>query len=160
MQPNFIAIAVAALIPLITGFIWYNPKVLGTAWMKAAEVDEARLKKGNMLMIFGLTYLFSFFMGMILQFITIHQFGAVGMVGGDPSTANQSYADFMNDYGHAYRTFKHGALHSAMTGLLFIFPILAINAFFERKSWKYIWINAGYWFITVTLMGGIICAWE
>jgi hypothetical protein len=30
---------------------------------------------------------------------------------------------------------------------------------FERRSWKYIFINAGYWILTLTLMGGIICAY-
>ena len=30
----------AALIPTIVGFIWYNPKVMGEAWMKAAEMTE------------------------------------------------------------------------------------------------------------------------
>lgn len=30
---------------------------------------------------------------------------------------------------------------------------------FERKSWKFIFINSGYWIVNLTIMGGIICAW-
>jgi hypothetical protein len=65
----------------------------------------------------------------------------------------------MADYGMTFRTFKHGALHGFITGMLFLFPVLAINALFERKSWKYIIINSAYWLLCVTIMGGIVCGW-
>lgn len=75
------------------------------------------------------------------------------------SEALPSYQAFMNDYGTAFRTFKHGALHGFMSGLLFAFPINAINGLFERKSWRYIWVNSGYWIVTLTLIGSLICGW-
>lgn len=159
VQINFLALIVASFIPLIMGFIWYNPKVMGTAWMKEAEMTEDKMKGANMAMIFILSFVFSFFMAFMLQPITIHQFGALGMIGGDESLAKPSYTAFMADYGTAFRSFGHGALHSAMLGVLIIFPIIAINGMFERKSWKYIFINSGYWLITLILMGGIICGW-
>ena len=85
--------------------------------------------------------------------------GAVGMIGGDETKALPSYGAFMADYGAAFRTFKHGALHGAMTGVLLAFPIVAINALFERKSWKYISIHAGYWIVTLSGIGAILCGW-
>jgi hypothetical protein len=36
MNINFLAVLVTALVPMVMGFIWYNPKVLGIAWMRAA----------------------------------------------------------------------------------------------------------------------------
>ncbi|MEM1124806.1 MAG: DUF1761 domain-containing protein, partial [Bacteroidota bacterium] len=33
-----------------------------------------------------------------------------------------------------------------------------MNALFERRGWKYIWIHTGYWFITLALIGGLLCA--
>jgi hypothetical protein len=30
---------------------------------------------------------------------------------------------------------------------------------FEKKSVKYVAINAGYWIVTLAIMGGIICQW-
>jgi len=160
MKMNFLAFFASALTTLVTGFIWYNPKVFGTIWMREAELNQEELKNGNMLKIFGLTYVFSLMMTMVISALTIHQSGAVGMVGGPPliENAKPSFAAFMADYGTAYRTFKHGALHGFISGLFFAFPIVAINGMFERKSWKYIFINAGYWALTLTLMGGIICA--
>jgi hypothetical protein len=159
MEINFLAILVAALVPLVMGFIWYNPKTFGNAWMRESGLTEESLKGGNMAVIFGLTFVFSFLLAFALQFLTIHQTGALGMVGGDPSIALPSYEAFMADYGMAFRTFKHGALHGFLGGILFLFPVMAINALFERKSWKYILINSSYWLICVTIMGGIVCGW-
>jgi hypothetical protein len=159
MQINFVALFIAAIVTLVTGFIWYSPKVFGTIWMKENNLTQEELRKGNMLKIFGLTYVFSLMITMTLMSLTIHQSGAVGMVGGPPliDSAKPSFAAFMADYGMAYRTFKHGALHGFMSGLFFAFPLIGINGLFERKSWKYIFIHAGYWILTLTLMGGIIC---
>jgi len=39
------------------------------------------------------------------------------MIGGDTSTAKPSFNAFMADYGTAFRTFKHGALHGFLTGI-------------------------------------------
>lgn len=160
MEINFIALLVAAIVTLVVGFIWYHPKVFGTIWMRENNFTAEDLKKGNMLKIFGLTYLFSLMITMILMGLTIHQSGALGMVGGPPMLdhAKPSFAAFMADYGMAYRTFKHGALHGFMAGLFFAFPLIGINGLFERKSWKYILIHAGFWAVCLTLMGGIICA--
>jgi len=114
-----------------------------------------------MLKIFGLTYFYSLLIGMMMMPIVIHQFGAMGMIGGGaPDVAkSQSYLNFMAEYGMAYRTFKHGAFHGCMTGLFFVFPLVAINGLFERKSWKYILVNGGYWVLSLTIIGAIICGW-
>ncbi|MBL7753083.1 MAG: DUF1761 family protein, partial [Chitinophagaceae bacterium] len=45
MQLNWLAVLGTAIIPLIVGFIWYNPKVMGTVWMKAAGVSPEDAKK-------------------------------------------------------------------------------------------------------------------
>lgn len=159
MEFNYYALFLAAIVTLVAGFIWYHPKVFGTIWKRENNFTDDDLKKGNMLKIFGLTYIFSVMITMTLMSLTIHQSGAIGMVGGPPlvESAKPSFAAFMADYGTAYRTFKHGALHGFISGLFFAFPIVAINGLFERKSWKYIFINSGYWLLTLTLMGGIIC---
>ncbi|MBS7252455.1 DUF1761 domain-containing protein [Flavobacterium branchiicola] len=161
MEINFVALLLAAITTLVTGFVWYHPKVFGTIWMRENNFTQEQLKTGNMLKIFGFTYVFSLMITVILMALTIHQSGAVGMVGGPPMLANAkpSFAAFMADYGTAYRTFKHGALHGFMSGLFFALPIVGINGLFERKSWKYIFIHAGYWILTLMLMGGIICAY-
>ena len=159
MEINIYALIVAAFALLFIGAIWYHPKTLGTSWMHASGLTEEKLKGANMFIIFGLVLIFGFSMAFILQFLVIHQWGALSATGGLPELAKPSYQAFMDDYGTAYRTFKHGALHGCITGVMFALPLLGINALFERKGWKYILINGGYWIVTLTVMGGIVCGW-
>ena len=161
MEVNWIAIFVSALTTLVVGFVWYNPKVFGTAWMKENGLTQEELRKGNMLKIFGLTYIFGLMIVMTEMSLTIHQSGAIGMIGGDLkiNEALPSFKAFMADYGTAFRTFKHGALHGFVSGLFFAFPIIGINGLFERRSWKYIFIHAGYWIVTLTIIGSLVCGW-
>jgi hypothetical protein len=153
----------AALIPLIIGFIWYNPKVLGNAWMKASGMTEEKMKGGNMIVIFAVTYLFGLMMTTILSVLVIHQSSMFSVLANEPGIGVQGseimnyYNDFMTKYGQNFRTFKHGMLHGGITTIFFVLPIVGIVALFERKGFKYIMIHVGYWFITLMLMGGLIC---
>ncbi len=156
---NFPAILVAAVSALVVGFIWYNPKVFGNAWMKAAGMTDEQVKGGNMAKIFILAFIFAFLLAMTMTQMSIHQTGALSLIGGDSSTALPSYAAFMADYGDSYRTFKHGALHGVFAGIFVALPIIGTNALFERKGAKYIFINSGYWIVTLGVMGAIVCGW-
>ncbi len=167
MEPSFniLIILVAALVPLVVGFIWYNPKVFGNAWMGAAGMDPEKAKGVNMPLVFGLTFLFSFFLAFAISFMVIHQMHMYSILQKEPgmndpnSDVGVMLTGFMAKYGHNFRTFKHGMLHGTLGGLTIALPVLAVNAMFERKSWKYIWINAGFWIVCFALMGGIICQW-
>ncbi len=160
MEMNFLAIAVAALSTLVVGFIWYHPKVFGTVWMHSALLTEEELKKGNMLKIFGLTFVLSLMLAIVMQVFTIHQMSAYSLIGGrvDENTL-PSFHVFMDDYGMDFRTFKHDAFHGFFAGLFFALPLVAINGLFEHKSAKYIFVNAGYWIVSLTVMGAIVCGW-
>lgn len=157
MNINFLALLLAALSTLVVGFIWYNPKVFGNVWMKEAGLTEEDMKGANMVKIFGLSIVYAFLISFVLQMLVIHQWGALGMVGGDPTIAKPSYTAFMADYGTAFRTFGHGAFHGFFTGLLLIFPTIGTGALYERKSFKYVMVTSGFWLVCFTIMGGIIC---
>jgi hypothetical protein len=160
MEINFLAVLVAAVSTLLVGFIWYDPRVFGTIWMKETGLTEDKMKNNNMLLIFGMAVFYAFLMSFVLMQLTIHQHGAFGMIGGDDVTAKPSYAAFMADYGDSFRTFKHGMLHGFMTGLFMALPIIGTNALFERRSWKYTLITGGFWVVCFMIMGGILCAWK
>ena len=157
---NPIAMLVAAVSALVVGFIWYNPKLFGNAWMKAASMTDQQVKEGNMIKIFGLALFFAFLLSTALPGIVIHQIGVFSLIGGDTSLALPSYNALMADYGDVFRTFKHGAFHGILTGVFIALPIIGTNALFERKGVKYILINGGYWIITLGVMGAIICGWK
>lgn len=165
MQFNFIVIVLAAFIPLLTGFIWYHPKVMGTAWMRASGVTEEKMKTGNMFLIFGLTLVLGFIISFVMSGIVIHQFHLYSIVQKEPavndpnSEAGKWVSDSLARYGKNFRTFKHGAFHGTLIALLLVTPILSICALFERRSFKYIAVHAGYWILTLALIGGVICQW-
>ena len=166
MTFNLPILLLAAIIPLILGFIWYHPKVFGTVWMNASGLNAESMKGVNMVKIFSLTFIFSFIAALAMQFVVIHQFHMYSILANevgikDPTSEIGMYLkNFMDKYGNNFRTFKHGALHGTITGIFLIFPIIGINGLFERKSFKYILINAGFWTVSLALMGGIICGYD
>ena len=163
MEISMWIIPVAALVPMIIGFIWYHPKVMGNTWMKVAGMTEEKIKSGNMPLIFVISYLLSCLLASSMYALTIHQFGFQSILIDEPGFGKEGselytyFHDFMNKYGNNFRTFKHGAFHGFISSFFIVFPIIATNSLFERKGWKYTWVNTGYWVITITLMGGLVC---
>lgn len=166
MHMNLLAVLVAALVPMALGFVWYNPKFLGKAWMEASGMTEEKAKNANMALVFGLSFVFALMFSFGLQFMAIHQYHITAAFFdymdkiGDPNTPEGGiYKQVMDLVGTGHRTFAHGALHGTIGGIMLALPIMATNALFEGKGFKYIAINAGYWIIAMMLMGGILSAW-
>jgi hypothetical protein len=163
VELNWLVVFGSALVPLAVGALWYGP-LFGKAWMVQADMTEEKIMSANMMKIYGLAIVFSGMLAIALTPIVIHQMGVYSTLqnlGVDTpgSETNLFLQDFMSKYGTNFRTFKHGALHGFITGLFIFLPVLGTNALFERKSWKYIFINVGYWAVSAMLMGGIISAW-
>jgi hypothetical protein len=165
MKINILVVLAATLVPIVIGFVWYNPKFgFGKAWMASSGMTEEKAKTSNMALVFSLTIIFSFILAFVMQGIVIHQFPVTGLLSqqpdfADPASRSQTMLhDLMEHYGHSYRTFKHGAFHGALAGFTIALPIIGTQALFEAKGFKYIAINAGYWIVSMSLMGGVICA--
>lgn len=160
---NWVSVIAAAFVPLIVGFIWYNPKVMGTKWMELSGVTPESAKESNMVKVFGISLVCSFILAFIIPTFTIHQMGFQSMMMGAPDLQNATsdtsiwYNGLMTKYADNYRTFKHGALHGTLVGLFLVMPVLVTNSLFERKSVKLAFINVAYWTISIALMGGIVC---
>ena len=138
---NWFVILATGLVPLAVGAIWYGP-LFGKAWMDATDMTMEKMEGANMAKMYSFA--------LLLQNVGVDTPG---------SEANLFAQNFMSKYGTEFRTFKHGALHGFLTGLFVFLPIMATNALFERKSWKYILLNVGYWTVCAMNMGGIISAW-
>ena len=164
METNWLVVIGSAIIPLLVGILWYNPRVFGTVWMEAAGMKQDDTKDVNMFLVLGLTLFLSVLVASALLYSVVHQAHIFSAVMGNPdlkdpnSALSQMLKTFMELYGSNFRTFKHGALHGTITGVTLALPVVAINALFERKSAKYIAIHAGYWIVSFALMGGVICA--
>jgi len=132
---NWLSMIIATLIPMIVGFIYYNPKVVGTAWMNSLGITEEHMKNGNMPVIFGVSLVMSFF----LSFFLLNFNNSLGQEG-------------------QFDTFGHGAWHGAFVGIVIAMPVLVTNGLFELKNFKNLAINTVYWIISLALMGGVLDA--
>lgn len=165
MELNWMAILVASLVPMLVGAIYYNPKVLGTAWMNATGMTEEKAKTANMAKVFGVAFLFALMMAFVMNSVVIHQFSILGLFnvkGQDPSPDSEEgklVTMFLEKYGTLHRTFTHGMVHGIIYALFLVLPAIGTGSLFEMRGWKYIMITVGYWIICMALMGGIICAW-
>ena len=153
----------AALVPMVMGFIWYGP-LFKNAWMKASGMTEEKIQSGNMIVIFGLSYLFCLMIATVVWQTVVHQMGVFSLIQGEGGAAvtdidKAFFNDAMATYGNKFRTFGHGAFHGVIMGFFVALPIIGMNSLFERKGFKYIAIHVGYWIICFALMGGILSQW-
>lgn len=165
LETNYLVILAAGLIPMFVGFLYYHPKTFEPAWMKSTGLTREDVDGGNMLMIMGISFLLSCVISMAMVTWTNHQLSLQGLFIMDPSfqevgsPMRAAFDSIMTDFGMRHRTFGHGAAHGLFAGLAIAFPIIAIKSLFERKSWKHIFISAGYWLITLILICGVVGAY-
>lgn len=163
-QVNFYWLFISAVIPLLIGSIYYNPRVLGKAWLSAAGLSEEDASKGSMTKVFLLTYLFGLFVSYIIYLFAVHQSSVFQLfmheILIDKNVELSSYFnEFMDSYGDKHRTFGHGVIHGVEITFFMGLGMIGINSLFERRPMKYLWIHLGYWVICGALMGGVLCAW-
>ncbi len=131
---NWLALVAAVVATQLLGFIWYNPKVFGSIWQQELGMDADKAKGSNMAL--------KPLLGAILMF-------------------GVAYALKYVAHGEVeFATFKHGAYHAGMDGLLIVVPIIGTCTLYENKSIKYFAITAGYWLLSFVLIGGIISWWR
>jgi len=161
MYTNYYMIFVAALIPFLLGALWYGP-LFEKPWMKVNGFTKETLQKGNMAVIFGVSYLMMVLFSFAMSGYAIHQTSVLGLFMPEitevSSTIYTDTAAFMEKYGDRHRTFGHGAAHGMIFAIFFALPIISVISLFERRSWKYILIHFGYWLLTAVLVSGLLCA--
>lgn len=163
MIANYWAILASGLIPLVLGSIWYSPALFGNAWMKVAGKTKEELKGTNMPLVFIFTAILGIFLGVGLSGLTNHQTGLLQLFATHPDFTSEGseihamYEHMMTQFGDRHRSFGHGALHGALAALMFALPIVSVNAMFERRGAKYIFIHFGYWLVCMCLIGGVVC---
>jgi hypothetical protein len=166
MSFNLLAILTAALVTLPIGFVYYHPAVFGGPWMRLIGKTQSELMQGSMAVRLLVSVLLAFFTAFSLQFHVIHQLHLMSLLSGAPdlavqgSAANLELQDLLSRYGDKYRTFGHGALHGVLTGVFFVFPVIAVNNLYEKRSVKLSLMQSGYWILALAVMGGILCAWR
>ncbi len=131
VQPNYLAVVVAALSTFLVGGLWYSPALFGKAWMRENGFTEEGMKGRSMAKIFGL----AFFLALI---------SAINL------------AMFLGPENRP----AMGALWGFAAGFGWVATFVGTHYLFERKSFTLFLINAGYSVVSLTLMGVILAAWR
>lgn len=129
---NWLAVFASALSTFLLGGLWYSPALFGKAWMKENNFSDDDMKKGSMAKIFGLSFVWSLVMAANL-------------------------AMFLND---VKTDTAWGTTAGFLAGFGWVAMAIFIIGLFERRSVKYMLINAGYMTVSFVVMGLIIGAWR
>lgn len=129
---NWIAVIVAAILNFVLGGLWYSPMLFGKQWQRENKLSDEDIKRGNMAKIFGFSLLWSLVMSANL-----------GMFLADPKTE-----------------LAWGIIAGFLTGFGWVAMAIFTIGLFERKTTKYMLINAGYMTVSFTIMGLVIGAWR
>jgi hypothetical protein len=132
---NWIAVIVATLAGMAVGFVWYNPKVFGTAWMKSVNMTMEDARSANMFKIFGISTV----MTVILSIY---------------------FARTMGYHEMEYMTIKHGLFHGLEAFGYTILPVMVTNALYEKRSFTYMAINLGHWAVVFCVLSSIHSVWR
>jgi hypothetical protein len=128
---NYFAIVVSAVSAFALGGLWYSPAVFGVAWMRENGFTKESLQGGNMMKIFGVSFILA-----LVASINLAMF-----LGPSADLAFGAFAGFA-------------------AGLGWVATQIGTHYLFERKSFTLFLINAGYSTVSLTIMGLILGAWH
>ncbi len=132
---NYLAVILAGVINFGIGMIWYSPFLFGKMWQKGQGYSESELKKNNMYLAFGGSFVLMTIMALGVALFLAHCL--------EPGI-----------------DWKVGAMHGFFLGILFVGPSIGINNLYGKQSLMLWIIDAGYQITYLTLSGGILGAWK
>jgi len=146
MQPhihlNWIAIIVAVVASFLVGGLWYGP-LFGNPWKREMGVPpDAKPPGSEMMKSLGL----NLFGTLLTAFVLAHD-----VLGWRPSAWNA---------GADASPAVYGFFAGFFAWLGFMVPVLLNGVAFERKSWKLFFINAGFQFVSLQIIGMILSYWR
>lgn len=131
MEASFFSIFFAGIVSVVIGFIWYHPRMFGSAWVRLANLSPEQVEKGKSRMplsaFVGLLagMLIAYVMSFMLPFLVI------------PDVV--------------------GAIEFAIWCWLgFVAPMMLGIMLWEQKPFTLYLINTGYWLVTLIAMAIIL----
>ena len=133
IQVNLLAVLLAAIVSMIVGFIWYNPKLFGKQYMKLADINMKKVSQRET----NKTHFLSFLSMLVFAFVLAMIF---------------SFYNGMNALA--------GIIQGLMIGLGLVATIGIIDYSYARRPGKLYLITYGYYLISIVIMGLIIGAFR
>jgi len=132
---NWVSMILATLTPMVIGFIYYQKGLFGKAWAQTISMPKAQRTKFHPIVGFSISFIVCF----LLSYFLLNFCNGAGQEG-------------------VFDTFQHGAIHGVVLSVFVIIPISITGVLYNERSWSNMLINAGYWLISLPLMGGILDA--
>ena len=126
---NYVAVFIAAVLAMVSGFVWYSKAAFGKQWMRLTGVTEASAKAGNMPLLYGTMFVGALVEAYVLSHF-IHYAGAYSLING----------------------IKTGV----WAWLGFVITTSLANSMFEGRPIKLLYINAGYALVNLMIMGAVL----
>jgi len=142
---NFIAIAIAAIVPNALGALYYGP-IAGNAWLSSIGKTRAEVEPKNPAIVYGGSFVLSFIAAFSIYFF-------MQLIHKDVNEAGELIFA-------SHNTFGHGALHGLGLFLLLVLPVVVSQGLFHIRSAKSIMINLTFWAVCFAIMGGIVDVWQ
>lgn len=137
---NYLAITACGILSMILGSLWYGP-LFGKQWIalsgiSMANVDPAAMKRA-MIKAYATTFVGSLVMAYVLSHSLIFASSFLGVSG-----------------------ISAGLMSGFWSWLGFVAPVTLGTVLWEGKSWKLWFLNNGYNFVQLLLMGVVLAVWR
>jgi putative flippase GtrA len=132
----YLAVLIAGIVAMILGGLWYGP-VFGKPWMRMVGLRKESMK--TMHMTPAVSMAIGFVAALIMAYVLAHTLAFA-----------QAY---MNTSG-----IMSGLSSGFWMWLGFIAPVTLGVVIWEGKPWKLWFLNAGYYLVSLLLMGAIIAS--
>jgi hypothetical protein len=132
---NIWAVIVATIAFWALGALWYSPVLFGKKWQKEVGLSDETLKKSNMTLVFGLSFVLMFIMVLGMSFtLMLHK----------PENV----------------TWVNGLRLGIFVAIVFSMATMGINYLYQRRSLVLWLIDGFYMIIGLGIAGIILGAWK
>lgn len=135
---NWMSVIIAAIANMAIGFAWYSDSLFGKQWRKLSGISDSSGKpKGDfMVKMMGLGTVAA----LVMAYTLTH--------------AETFVASYLGESGLTL-----GLMTGFWNWLGFMGPLFVASYLYEQKPLKLVFINAGYWLVSILVMGVIIALW-
>ena len=141
IHPHWPAVLACVLASFLLGGIWFGP-LFGKVLMRSMSLGDWKPSKGDMIQAFSLNIVGTFLMAFVLAHdVAVWRPSTWGMGTDQAPQVYGFFAGFFIWLGYAV-------------------PMLLNAVAFERRSWAYFGIKAGYHFLSLQAMGMILAFWR
>lgn len=139
---NYWAVLVSAILFFALGAVWYSPVLFGKAWTRAMGYSEEDLKNLGQEFNAPKAFIMMFLSGLVMAYVTAHIIDFMGVVFTDLTPLQTAFTSVV------------------WLWLGYIATYVISQVAYEQKSWRYYFINTGYWLGGLLITALVVGLWR